>query len=159
MKWFKNVHTVAELRNQYRELLKKYHPDCPNGSTEATQEINEEYDKLFHTLKDGEDKENSWKYTPENDMEFKEVLNKIIHLNVQIEIIGSWIWVFGGKEYKDYLKELGFKWAYKKKAWTWHTGYYRRHGDREISIDEIRMKYGSETVKGKTRQQAIHNMA
>ena len=52
MKYFKNVHTLEELRKQYKELLKKYHPDNANGSTEATQEINAEYDRLFKLLKD-----------------------------------------------------------------------------------------------------------
>ena len=42
MRYFKNVETLEELRKQYKELLKKYHPDNPNGSTEATQEVNAE---------------------------------------------------------------------------------------------------------------------
>ena len=46
-KYFKDVNTLEELRRQYRDLLKKYHPDNANGSTQATQEINAEYDKLF----------------------------------------------------------------------------------------------------------------
>ena len=33
MKYFNNVNTLEELRKQYKELLKKYHPDNPNGST------------------------------------------------------------------------------------------------------------------------------
>ena len=52
MKYFKDVSTLEELRRQYKELLKKYHPDNPQGSTEATQEINSEYDRLFKVLKD-----------------------------------------------------------------------------------------------------------
>lgn len=44
-RYFKNVNTLEELRKQYKELLKKYHPDTANGSTEATQEINAEYPK------------------------------------------------------------------------------------------------------------------
>lgn len=47
MKYFKNVNTLEDLRKQYKELLKKFHPDNPEGSTEATQEINSEYDELF----------------------------------------------------------------------------------------------------------------
>ena len=43
MAYFKNVNTLEELRKQYKELLKQYHPDNANGSTEATQEINAEY--------------------------------------------------------------------------------------------------------------------
>ena len=52
MTYFKDVNTLEELRKQYKELLKKYHPDNPQGSTEATQDINAEYDKLFRLLKD-----------------------------------------------------------------------------------------------------------
>ncbi len=52
MTYFKNVQTLDELRKQYKELLKKYHPDCPQGSTEACQKINSEYDRLFKILKD-----------------------------------------------------------------------------------------------------------
>lgn len=50
-KYFKDVNTLEELRRQYRDLLKKYHPDNANGSTQATQEINAEYDRLFKVLK------------------------------------------------------------------------------------------------------------
>lgn len=38
------IKTLDELRKQYRDLLKMYHPDNAGGSTEATQEINSEYD-------------------------------------------------------------------------------------------------------------------
>lgn len=50
MKWFTGVKTVEELRKKYRELLKRFHPDTPNGSVEATQEINREYDLVFARL-------------------------------------------------------------------------------------------------------------
>lgn len=49
MTYFKNVNTLEELRKQYKELLKRFHPDCPNGSTEATQEINQEYENFSNS--------------------------------------------------------------------------------------------------------------
>ena len=52
MTYFKDANTLEELRKQYKELLKKYHPDNPQGSTEATQDINAQYDKLIRLLKD-----------------------------------------------------------------------------------------------------------
>ena len=51
-KYFTGVKTVEELRKRYRELLRKYHPDNKNGSTEITQQINAEYDRLFAILSD-----------------------------------------------------------------------------------------------------------
>ena len=49
-KYFKDVNTLEELGKQYRDLLKKYHPDNENGSVDVTQEINTEYDRLFDVL-------------------------------------------------------------------------------------------------------------
>jgi len=40
MKYFNNVKDLSELRKQYKELLRKFHPDNANRSTETTQEIN-----------------------------------------------------------------------------------------------------------------------
>ena len=39
--YFKNVQTLDELRKQYKNLLKKYHPDN-GGSEEETKAINVE---------------------------------------------------------------------------------------------------------------------
>ena len=49
--YFSNVQTLDELRKQYRDLLKRYHPDN-GGSEEETKAINVEYERLFKTLKD-----------------------------------------------------------------------------------------------------------
>lgn len=49
-KYFAEMKTVEELRKRYRELLRKYHPDNENGSTEITQRITQEYDALFAIL-------------------------------------------------------------------------------------------------------------
>lgn len=127
MAYLKNVGTLEELRKQYRDLLKKHHPDNPTGSTQATQEINAEYDKLFKVLKDkhesnttDSDKEktsfDNMKYDFTEDQKLREVLQQIISFDgINIEIVGCWIWVDGNTyEYKDALKEMGFKWARKK---------------------------------------------
>ncbi|MBC5678663.1 J domain-containing protein [Anaerostipes sp. NSJ-7] len=156
-KYFAGVKTIEELRQKYRELLKKYHPDNEGGSVEITQEINAEYDSLFVILseeKSANEETPKYDYQAENDA-FKEILNKIIHINADIEIIGSWIWVHGGYEYKELLKSVGFKYASKKKCWCWHYGDYVRYHDKEITLDEIRQKYGSKKVGSKSRQYAI----
>jgi len=49
MRWFTNVRTVEELRKQYRQLMKKHHPDV-GGNTEAAKEINSKYDRSFGVL-------------------------------------------------------------------------------------------------------------
>ena len=159
-KYFKDVNTLEELRRQYRDLLKKYHPDNANGSTEATQEINAEYDRLFKVLKDrhesksADNKENNaktdfnnMKYDFSEDAKLREVLQQIITFEgINIEVCGSWIWAFHSYNYRKELKELGFKYASKKHAWYWHSEAFKKKGRKTLSMDDIRSYYGSTEV-------------
>lgn len=156
MKYFNNVRTLEELKKQYKTLAKKYHPDLNNGTTnEIMKEINNEYDVLFervkniHTNSEGETYE---KATTETSEQFREIIDKIINFNIDIEIIGVWVWCFNSYEYRNQLKELGFKYAAKKKAWCWHSGEYKAKRSKK-TLAEIRMKYGSETIKSKEDEQ------
>lgn len=168
MKYFNNVNTLEELRRQYKELLKQYHPDNPQGSTEACQEINAEYDRLFKVLKDKHEsksdktadsaahKESSYNanmYDWENDKALREVLQKIINFDgIEIEIVGAWIWISGNTyNYKKELKELGFKWASQKKQWYFHTEAFRKRSHKSLSMEDIRNYYGSTKVQTDTR--------
>lgn len=162
MTYFKNVNTLEELRKQYKELLKKYHPDNANGSTEATQEINAEYDRLFKVLKDRHESRstgntedgnktdfNKMKYDFAEDQKLREVLQQIIRFEgINIEIVGCWIWVDGNTyDYKDALKGLGFKWAREKKKWYFHTEAFRKRSHKKLSMDDIRNYYGSTEIE------------
>ena len=166
MAYFKNINTLEELRKQYKELLKQYHPDNANGSTEATQAINAEYERLFKILKDKHESKqtstdgakadfNANKYDFEADKKLREVLQKIISfVNINIEIVGCWIWVDGATyEYKNELKALGFKWASEKKKWYFHTEAFRKRSKRKLSMDDIRNLYGSTEVQTEERKQ------
>ena len=161
-KYFKDVNTLEELRRQYRDLLKKYHPDNANGSTQATQEINAEYDRLFkalknrHESKSADNKEsnaktdfNNMKYDFSEDAKLREVLQQIITFEgINIEIVGCWIWVDGNTyDYKDTLKSIGFKWAREKKKWYFHTEAFRKRSHKKLSMDDIRNYYGSTEVE------------
>jgi hypothetical protein len=137
--YFKNIKTIQELKEQYRKLALKYHPDM-GGTNEEMAEINNQYDVLFKKLKE-ENQESTF------DDGFREVINKIINLNVRIEICGSWIWVSGNtKQYKEELKKAGFWWARKKEMWYWHTKEDKKRRRGTMSIQEIREKYGTKTV-------------
>lgn len=160
-KYFKDVNTLEELRKQYKELLKKYHPDNANGNTEACQEINTEYDGLFKVLKNRHEKStdnqennaktdfNNMKYDFSEDAKLREVLQRIITFEgINIEIVGCWIWVDGNTyAYKNVLKEIGFKWAREKKKWYFHTEAFRKRSHKKLSMDDIRNYYGSTEVE------------
>lgn len=161
-KYFKDVNTLEELRKQYKELLKRYHPDNANGSTEATQEINAEYDRLFKVLKDrhesksADSKEsnaktdfNNMKYDFTEDELLREMLQKVIHFDgITLEIIGNWLWISGNTyQYRKELKDLGFKFAGQKKSWYWHSEAFRKRSHKKLSMEDIRNYYGSTEVE------------
>lgn len=167
MTYFKNVNTLEELRKQYKELLKKYHPDNPNGSEEATKAINAEYDNLFKLLKNKHESKqtggsstekadyNNMKYDFAEDEKLREMLQNIITMQgINIEIVGCWIWVDGDTfAHKDTLKALGFKWAREKKKWYFHTEAFRKKSHKKLSMNDIRNYYGSTEVYTDTTKQ------
>lgn len=169
--YFKEVNALEQLRKQYKELLKKHHPDN-GGDVADMQTINAEYDKLFKMLKDRHENKsadskdgnaktdfNNMKYDFSEDQKLREVLQKIITFEgINIEIVGCWIWVDGNTyEYKDTLKSLGFKWAREKKKWYFHTEAFRKRSHKKLSMQDIRDYYGStevESRQGKLLKQA-----
>ena len=160
MTYFNNVCTLEELRKQYKELLKTHHPDN-GGNVAQMQEINAEYDALFKQLKDSHDGNatdsdkasyDNMKYDFTEDAKLREMLNKIIGFHgITIEICGSWIWCFDSYRHRKELKEMGFKYASKKKAWHWHSEAFRKRSHRALSMDDIRSYYGSTEVKTEHR--------
>lgn len=158
--YFKNVNTLEELRKQYKELLKIHHPDN-GGNVAQMQEINAEYDKLFKQLKDRHDSNttdsnkasyDNMKYDFTEDALLREMLNKIIGFSgITIEVCGSWIWAFDSFKYRKELKEMGFKFASKKKAWYWHSESFRKKSHKALSMDAIRSYYGSTEVQTEHR--------
>ena len=85
-KYFDGITTFDELRKDYKRLALLNHPDR-GGSTEAMQQINNEYDNLFIILKDRHNAE-----APENKQmheapaAYREVLLRIINLIWRISI-------------------------------------------------------------------------
>ena len=126
MKYFTDCKTVDALKRTYRKLAKELHPDSPTGNEEAFKTLQSDYDTTFNRLKnihEGQNGSTYYKETSETPEMFKDVINKIIHItNCTIEVVDSWIWITGDTYYnKDIIKEAGFHYASKKKAWYWHS--------------------------------------
>ena len=146
MTYFTNIHSLEELRKEYKRLVKANHPDN-GGSVETIKIINVEYEICFKVLEKA-DSVSSNKYNMEEDAMIRAIINAIINLNVEIEICGSWVWV-SGNTYgcKDDLKANGFHWASKKKMWYWHNPEEQTRSNGKTSMNDIRMKYGSQVVR------------
>lgn len=163
MAYFKNVTTLEELRKQYRDLLKQYHPDSPWGTTEDAQAINAEYDQLFKVLKDKHESKatggtrdgHRTAYDDNVDEKLREVLQSIINLSgIEIEIIGCWIWVDGYTyPVREALSKLGFIWSGEKKKWYYRTESYRKKSHKKLSMDDMRDYFGCTKVYREKRQQ------
>ena len=140
MKWFTNVRTVEELRKQYRQLMKKHHPDV-GGSTEDAKQINAEYDRLYAVLsrQEAQERPQGEQDTTEDkaaeDKAIRAVLDALAGIDADVEIIGSWVWVTRNSfPYKELLKSLNFRYASRKRAWYFHADEYHRRSKREVKI-------------------------
>ncbi len=141
---FKGVEGINEAKKIYKTLAKKLHPDV-GGDEESFKLLNAIYtDLIEHKIYFSND--------IKIDIELEKIISLILHFeNIVIELVGAWIWVSGDtKEIKEKLKELGFKWASKKKMW--YFGEMKGRNPKEKSLDEIKAKYGSETLKSNEKR-------
>ena len=83
MTYFKNITTLEELRKEYKKLVKQNHPDN-GGSAEVIKVINVEYEIQFKILEKS-DTFNRKKYNQQEDEMIRDIINVIIHLNIDIE--------------------------------------------------------------------------
>jgi hypothetical protein len=145
------LHDIDELKKQYRNLALKYHPDS-GGTHEQFIQLKNEYDALFKKLLNGsklneEQKANEIKI----DEALQAALDAIITLpNINIEIIGKWIWV-SGETYplRTALKSAGFFFIKKGNVPYWIYKGAESAGRGKMEMDEIRAKHGSKEVMKK----------
>ncbi|MEA3288869.1 MAG: hypothetical protein U9Q04_01705 [Campylobacterota bacterium] len=138
--YFIDIKGINEAKKIYKRLAKLLHPDMDGGDTESFKLLNNIYNNII---------ENKIYFSNDTkfDIELEKIISQILHYeNIIIEIVGSWIWLSGDtKSIKDKLKDLGFKWAYKKKQW--YYGEMKRKNPNPKSMNEIKNKYGFQTVK------------
>jgi hypothetical protein len=156
MNYFEHCQSVEEAKKHYRELLMKYHPDHAGEEGETiTKEIIAQFNAFLKNFMANsfnsyyEDKE--WKPAAGAETPFQEILQKIINLDCEIEIIGYWIYCFNSKAVKDQLKELGFWFSGKHKAWI-YSGKPKKNISSKETLDEIRAKKGSQKVEKEEKE-------
>lgn len=162
MKYFNGCTTTEEARKLYLKLAKENHPDM-GGELETMKAINVEYDFFCAKVMSGETLTNEETESRRAyDEGYRQVIEQIIVIpGIIIEIVGTWIWVTGATfPVRAQLYAAKLTYAGGKKAWHWHPDEERTFWGGGKSLDEIRAKYGSETIsknyKGKKKLHKTH---
>ena len=159
MKYFQNCRTLDEVKAMYKQLAKIHHPDIAGGDTATMQAINTEYAyACAHVLKGENLSQEDTEEQVRMSEEYRAVIEKLMPLTgIVIEVVGNWIWVTGNtKPVKQQLKDAGLFFASKKVAWYYRSEEFKTTGSKK-SLDEIRAKYGSETVKSRGHRKQLSN--
>jgi curved DNA-binding protein CbpA len=162
MKYFDKCNTIDDAKKLYRELLKQFHPDIAGeAGQENTVKIINEFEKFIDCFMSNSFSEYYADKDETPDMSvitpFQEVLKKIIHLDCDIEIIGYWIYCFNSFSVKYQLKELGFWFSSKHKAWVF-SGHNKSRYVTKATLDQLRETKGNwkfERNKSKELEEAV----
>ncbi len=158
---FDNCESIEDAKKIYRDFLFKFHPDH-GGNDEDTIKLIKVFEDFLVSFMDGRinqfkdklQKENR-KYPEDlNGFKFAKILKQIINFNITIEIIGHWIYCFDCYDVKDKLKELGFWYTKKHKAWVF-SGTNKLYIKSKNSLNENRQNWGSQSIKDNEKQRQI----
>ena len=156
MEFFTDCQSIEEAKKLFRKLIMQYHPDHAGEEGEAiTKEIIAQFNAFLKSFVSNSfnafysDKD--WKPKAETVFDFQDILQQIINLDCEIEIIGYWIYCFKSKEIREQLKELGFWFSGKHKAWVF-SGTPKKKRATLKSLDEIRAEKGSHKVEKEEKE-------
>ena len=124
--WFKNCTTLKEGTELYRHLCKQHHPDA-GGDTRTMQEINEAWSVFARTaVRDEVNKqreEKGWSsggLSAEYEERLHAVLQRAMELNISLDLIGTWLYIYEYGWYDIELTVLGFWYSKKQDAYIWN---------------------------------------
>lgn len=151
--YFDDINELDALRKERNKLALRYHSDV-GGNDEVMKIINSEYEAkrdsiLNKSSMSAEEQSNEIKL----DDAIRDAFDAIKSLpGIEIEVIGKWIWVSGNTyQVRKELKSAGLQFiekyinGYKKPYWVFKG--VKSAGRGELTLDEIKAKYGSQTMK------------
>jgi hypothetical protein len=139
---------LREAQALYRESIMRVHPDR-GGTTEAAAKLNAEWQaftsRMVNEAFAGAEAEREGKTRDYSATVFADILRKVVKFDIDVEIIGFWIYAFRSFEYRQELAGLGFWFSGKHKAWIYSGGAKaKRKG--YFTTDQNRAKWGSQRI-------------
>ena len=143
--FFHQCRTLREDKQKYKELAMKFHPDR-NGDEEIMKRLNYEYEMTITNPWYGFSEQTEAE--KEAYIQFPDIINKVINLDLVIEICGQWVWISGNTyQHREFLRKSGFYYARNKKVWYWRPREQSSPNRKPLEMDQIRSIYGSDTVE------------
>lgn len=153
MTYFKNCKTIEDVKETYRKLAKKLHPDC-GGNAEEFKKMSAEYTTAYNRFENVHrdqktDQTKKTEYREYTADEFADIINKVIHLDgIEIEIVGHWVWLSGNTyPHRETIKAAGFFFSSKHKKWYWNGGTKKSKKHSKLTFEQVKDIHGSKTVK------------
>ena len=163
MRWFDGLTEVSEIKKAYYQAAMHTHPDH-GGDEETFKALNNEYEEALRSLEgqkfarhDGQGFY-TYHYNTETEQEIMDIIDALLRMkmeDVEIILIGVWIWVGGNT--RPYAKELGKKglgltWMSHRTKWAWKPKWSKSTRSTE-SFESLADRYGSRRFENDDRNQ------
>ena len=160
MKYFKDFVTIDDVKQLYRRLAKKFHPDL-GGSKEAMQEINAEYKIAMQKAIKGEPDKHRRDQAEQGFEPLREAIEFAITLpeEITVTVRGFWLWLEGSTyAEKDRIKsftsstEIKFRWSKNKQSWYFAAIPSSNKSGKVYTFQEIEEMHGRQVINKQRRQ-------
>lgn len=140
--------TIADIKKHFRELAKMYHSDY-GGTDEQFRELYSEYEYLIeHFI------EKQYKDVRMSAM-VKALINELMYYDdMELEVVGDWLWVDTSRNNDKLLKGLGFFWSSKHSKYYYSGDTVKVTKCSSYSMQDMRNMMGNKKI-GKKKEERL----